>query len=157
MTDHMTIVRDITAEPAAVWAALADLERMREWSPEHEGIRWLGGSTRLAVGARFTGTNRHGRRSWSTTSTVTELVPGRELAFEVRVGPFKIARWHYLVEALDGRARVSESWQDRRNAATRYFSRFITGVGDRTEANRASIAETLERLARSLESGAGPA
>ena len=64
--------------PAEVWAALADITRMGQWSPECIAGRWVGGATGPAVGAKFEGDNiakLAGRtvKKWTTTSEGTRL------------------------------------------------------------------------------------
>ena len=72
--------------PLEVWAAVADITRMGEFSPECIAGRWLDGATGPAVGARFEGDNVAkvaGRtvKSWTTTSEVTRCEPGEVFAF----------------------------------------------------------------------------
>jgi uncharacterized protein YndB with AHSA1/START domain len=46
----------IDAAPQTVWALLADLEQMGQWSPECDRVRWLEGARSPATpGARFQG------------------------------------------------------------------------------------------------------
>jgi carbon monoxide dehydrogenase subunit G len=52
----------VNAPPETVWAILANLDRMGEWSPECDRVEWLDGAESPArVGARFKGWNRYGR------------------------------------------------------------------------------------------------
>ena len=71
----------INRPPAEVWAAIADITRMGQWSPECISGRWVGGATGPAVGAKFEGDNEAkvaGRtiKKWTTTSAVTACEPG---------------------------------------------------------------------------------
>ena len=115
----VTVSRDMAASPDAVWALVADLSRMPEWSPENERLEWLGGATGAVVGARFRGTNRNGSRSWKGVGEITALEPGRMLGFTVSAGPFKISDWSYSIESTDGGCRVTETWTDRRGGVMR--------------------------------------
>ena len=62
MTTNVSVTRDIAASPAKVWEMLSDLPRMGEWSPENTGGKWVRGATGPAVGARFVGSNRNGKK-----------------------------------------------------------------------------------------------
>src|SRR3954447_4143399 len=104
----------IKAPAAAVYALVADLPRMGEWSPENTGGKWLGGATGPAVGARFRGTNRAGWRFWTTTVTVRAADVGRSFAFDVDVAGLAVSTWAYTFAEAEGGCVVTESWTERR-------------------------------------------
>jgi hypothetical protein len=79
--------------------------------------------------------------------TVTDAEPGRRFAFEVAAGPLAVARWEYRFEPAGSATRVVEVWTDRRGRVVSVLGRLISGVDDRAEHNRATMAATLERLA----------
>lgn len=85
MSDKPTVEVDLFIEgsPQQIWALLADLELMGQWSPEYQGGEWLDATAGPAVGARFKGRNKRGDREWESTSTITEAEPGRTLAWAV--------------------------------------------------------------------------
>jgi len=141
------VTRTIAASPEHVYSLVSDLPRMGEWSPENQGGAWVKGATGPAVGARFKGRNRHGKKSWSTMATVKVAEPGREFAFDVVVGPFKVARWGFRLQAVDGGTEVTQFWTDQRSPIMARITSGALGIADRAEHNRASMAETLERLA----------
>jgi uncharacterized protein YndB with AHSA1/START domain len=147
----VVVERHIAAEPEQLWAMVADVTRMGEWSPETVGGRWVGGATGPAVGARFRGKNQIGVRRWSTTCTVTEAEPGRSFVFRVHSGPLEVAEWGYRFEPADGGCRARETFTDRRGGIIRALGRLVTGVGDRPGHNRAGMEETLSRLAGAAE------
>ena len=125
----------------------SDLPRMGEWSTENTGGTWQKGATGAAVGARFKGTNQNGKKTWSTTATVTTCQPGRGLAFDVSVGPIAVSQWQYVIEPLGPNpSRVTESTNDRRARWLLRLTAKASGVADRPAANRASMEHTLERL-----------
>ena len=107
-----SVSREIDADPDTLWSLVADVTRMRDWSPENRGAEWLDGATGASVGARFRGRNRRGRARWSTTCEVVASDPGRELAFTARVWRMPRTLWRYRFEpAGAGRTRVTESFE----------------------------------------------
>ena len=151
MGDHVSVSREIAASPETLYAMVADLPRMGEWSPENQGGRWLDGAAEASPGARFRGRNRHGWHSWSTLVTVVDAEPGRRFAFRVDLGPVPISQWTYELEAVPAGCRVTESWADRRPRWFVPIAALATGVGDRTPYTRDGMAQTLERLAAAAE------
>ena len=152
----LTVHRDVAAPAETVWSLVSDVTRMGEWSPEATGATWKTASG-PSVGARFTGKNRIGRRSWSTSCKVVECDPGRRFAFEVTSGPLGVATWRYRIEPTDGGCRVEESWTDDRGTIVRALGRLVTGVADRADHNRAGMEQTLAALARAAEASGASA
>ena len=152
MAEKLEITRDIAASPDEVYAAIADVTRMGEWSPECTGGTWLKGATGPAVGARFKGTNEAGGKKWATTCEVTQCVPGERFAFAVKGGPFKVATWSYEFEPTAAGTRVTESWTDQRHPVMAAIFGKVTGVTDRASHNRENMARTLESLERAATS-----
>lgn len=146
---------DIDAPAERVYALVADLPRMGEWSPETTQVRWRDGVTVPVVGARFRGYQRRGALRWWTDGLVTAADPGRELSWDVSALGLPVARWTYRFEPLGpGRCRVVESTEDRRGGLLHRFAG-VTGMGDRAGINRANMALTLERLKAAAERHAG--
>ena len=81
----------VEAPPEVLYALVADVTRMGEWSPETVRAEWVEGATAPVVGARFRGHNKR-RAGWKTTCTVTVAEPGRQFAFEVGKGE---TAWRY--------------------------------------------------------------
>ena len=150
--DDVSVSREMKAPAEAIYAMVADLPRMGEWSPECERVEWTRGSTGPGVGATFTGHNRNGRRSWSTHGEIVVADPGREFAFEVRsVLNLPVSRWSYRFETGDAGTTVTEAWIDRRGWLIRNLGRLATGVADRPARNRETMQRTLEQLATAAE------
>jgi hypothetical protein len=149
MTYDVFAVRDIAAPGAKVWAMVADLPRMGEWSPENRGGAWLNGASGAAPGAVFRGTNRRGFLRWSTRVTIDECIPDRVFEFSVMFGLAKVARWRYEFEDMDAGCRVTESWLDLRNPVVRVAGQAM-GSHDAAHTRRA-MAATLASLARAAE------
>lgn len=151
MTRHLEVTRDIAASPAKVYAAISDIARMGEWSPECYSCEWLEAATEAAVGARFAGHNRNNGKEWTTEALITAAEPGVRFAFDCLFGDFHFASWAYEFEAIDDGCRVTEIWDDHRPDEMRNKKSAISGVEDRVESNRQSMAATLEQIATAVE------
>jgi hypothetical protein len=154
-TDQVSVARDVAASPDALWAMVADVTRMGEFSPENAACEWIGDTREPVVGARFRGTNRNGKRTWKTVGEVVTAEPGRAFAFEVTSGPLKVARWEYRFEPADGGCRVTETWIDQRGRLVTFLGKPVSGVADRASHNRAGMETTLDRLAAVAEGARG--
>jgi hypothetical protein len=149
----------IEAEPAVVYAAVADLRRMGEWSPEVLAV-WVRGRA-IGEGTRFVGFNRLGWRLWFTTCEVSAAVPGEVFAFRVSSFGIPAALWGYRVEDIgEGTTRLTEYWHDLRRdhrgaAFVSLLGKVFTGVPAerRAEVNRRSMRRTLERIKAAVEAG----
>jgi hypothetical protein len=156
VSESSSVSRDILAPADIVYAMVADITRMGEWSPENQGGVWIGGATAAAPGARFKSKNRAGKKSWSTIAKVVDADPGSRFSFCVSAGPVKVSEWTYSFEPTEAGCRVTESWQDLRPGWFMPIARLATGVRDRDTHNRAGMEQTLERLAAAAESEARP-
>jgi uncharacterized protein YndB with AHSA1/START domain len=154
MGEQVAVSKDVAAPAELVWAMVTDVRRMGEWSPETTAGQWLKGATGPVPGAKFKGTNKNGEKSWSTDATVVDAEPGTRFAFNVDVGPVKVASWSYDFEPTADGCRVTETWTDRRNALIKALGKPLSGVADRAAHNRQGMVETLERLAAAAESQA---
>lgn len=152
MTPTVSRSLDVDAPAEQVWALVSDLPRMGELSPENTGGRWVGGATGPALGARFRGTNRAGRRRWSTTCEVVRCEPGSAFAFDVVAGPLTVASWSYEVTPTGPTScTVTEGWVDRRGRLLKALGGPLTGVDDREAFTAASIEQTLAALKAAVE------
>lgn len=149
---QVTVEQEIAAPAERVWALVSDVTRMGEWSPEAVGATWLGGATGPTVGARFKGKNQRGWHRWSTKAEVVEAEPGRAFAFDVTLGPLKVARWGYRLEPTADGCRVEERWEDHRGSIVKAVGGPATGVADRAAHNREGMTTTLANLAVAAES-----
>ena len=154
MTPDLTVSRTIAAPPAAVFAAISDITRMGEWSNETFNAEWNEGSSGPAIGARFTGHNRHGEKEWSTIAEIVDLVENERFFFDCESRNFVFAKWGYSIEESDGGSIVTEYWQDLRPESAKAISLSISGVEDRVEHNRRGMEETLARIAAAVEATA---
>lgn len=149
----VSVTKDIPAPADDVWALVADLPRMGEWSPENEGGEWLGGADGPAPGAKFRGSNRNGSKTWKTVATIVDADPGRRLSFRVTAMGLKISEWAYDIEPTDTGCRVTESWTDMRPGFFKPIARLATGVDDRISHTREGMAVTLDALAAAATAG----
>jgi uncharacterized protein YndB with AHSA1/START domain len=152
---HLRISRHVAAPAEVVYDLVADLPRMGEWSPETERVLWRGDATGPAVGARFIGWNRRGAVRWFTQGEVVEAERGHRFAFEITLGPVKVARWEYVLEPdADGQGcTVSEEWTERRPRFARLSD---AAMGPRQTTNVTGMERTLDALARAAESVFAP-
>jgi hypothetical protein len=153
MAHHSESVQ-VAAEPEAVYALVRDLPRMGSWSPECTGVTWRGQVRAPVQGARFVGHNRCGRVRWSTFGEVVAAEPPRRFAFEVTLGPVRVARWEYTVQRTDSGCTVTEQWTDRRPTAVRLL--LDAAMGSRERANVRGMRATLQALKAEAERVARP-
>ncbi len=142
----------VAAPADAVYALIADLPRMGEWSPECEQVTWRGGATAATKGARFLGLNRVGAVRWMTQGVVVTAEQGRHLAFEIHFGPLKVARWEYFIvpdDADPSTCIVVEEWTDRRPGW--YAALADRAFGPRATINLRGIEKTLANLKAAAE------
>lgn len=151
MADQICVERTIRAGADELYDLVSDLPRMGEWSPENTGGRWVDDAQGPGVGARFRGSNRSGLLRWNTDVVVTAARPGEQFAFDVTLGPFKIANWAYRFEKDGNMTRVTETWTDHRLPVLGTIGNFLVGVRDRPGLNRKNMEVTLAKLAAAVE------
>jgi len=143
----VSVSRDVASTPEAMWRLVTDLPRMGEWSPENRGGEWINAKG-PAVGVRFKGRNKNGKRSWSTTVEVIRCDEPRVFAFSLLVGKSKWCDWVYEIEPIPTGVRVTHSWIDHRSAFTSWLGGVVSGVKDRASHNAANMEKTLDALVR---------
>jgi len=154
MGEQVEVSKDVAAPAEVAYAMVSDVTRMGEWSPECKAVEWLKESTGPIVGARFRGTNENGKKTWSTDAVIIDADPGKRFAFDVHVGPVKVARWSYDFVSTDAGCTVTETWTDRRNVLIRSLGKPLGGVSDRASHNREGMIQTLDRLAAAAKAEA---
>lgn len=151
---HDELSTDIAATPEQVYALVADISRMGEWSPECIRCSWTKGATGPVVGARFKARNRGGRGpAWFNTPRVTVAEPGREFAFN-RSGPgIGSYTWRYRMEPTDGGTRLTESFDAERPLGSwmTWITEKWTGSSDRDADLRRGMTVTLARIKAAAE------
>jgi hypothetical protein len=149
----------IGVAPEVLYDLVSDVRRMGEWSPECQRCEWIDGATGPAVGARFKGSNAHGRARWSTKPKVVTADPGREFAFVTAHLGRDMTKWSYQFEPASDGSVVTESFE-MLTAMPWYFSvvdRYLMGVKDRHADLEKNMTETLQRLKSVAESSDSPA
>lgn len=149
--DQVRLVMATT--PEKLYELLADVTRMREFSPEVVECRWLDGATGPSVGARFAAKNKFSRGpTLGNKATLTVLEPGRKVTWS-RTEPFGgTVEWTYEFLPHPDGTEVVESY-----FFTKPVSRFgwiIIGAftsGDRRGQMHAGMEATLQRLRAYVE------
>lgn len=139
----------VQAPPEKVWALVADVTRMGQWSPETRSAEWIDGAAGPDVGARFKGHNQRGPIArWTTTCTVVESRPGRVFAFAVGDPQSPDTVWRYsFVPAPDDATLVTETCEMQKPIALKYkIGHLFYGVRDREADLKRGIEQTLAKL-----------
>lgn len=142
----------IDTPPAKVWAALTDLDRMPERSPELVKMLPLkrGG---LRVGQWYLGINKRKAVVWPTRSVVATLDEGRALAWDTKSSG---ARWIYELEQAGQSTRVihRRPVPERITVLSKVFAPlFLGGGASHADDLEADMAVTLARLKAEVERG----
>ncbi len=132
-----------------VFAAVTDITRMGEWSPECVAGRWVDADG-PAAGARFEGHNvaKAGPvtlKRWSTTSEVTAYEPHRVFEFLTEGH----TTWRYELDQRDGGTVLTESFSYPPYAG---WQRVVYGIlAQREKGMVRGIEKTLARIKDSVE------
>ncbi len=140
----------IDAPPDRVWALLADVGRMPDWSPELLKMLPLkrGG---LRLGQWYLGINRRKAAIWPTRSVVAVLEPGRSLGWDTRSSG---ARWIWEISPAGASTHVVH----RRPVPSSltlmskaFAGAFLGGNGGHADELEAGMATTVARLKAAAE------
>ena len=135
---------------AEVFAAVSDIARMGEWSPECVACRWADGVDGPGVGAAFSGDNvaKAGPvtlKRWTTSSEITAHDP--DAVFEFVAEGY--TTWRYEFEARDGATVVTESYSFAPPTGVKKF--LFETVMRRSTGMVKGMDATLGRLKAALE------
>lgn len=136
--------------PNDVFHAVADISRMGEWSPECVAGRWVPPATGPDVGAEFEGDNvaKLGPltlKKWTTTSKVTECVPGE--VFEFVSESYSVWRYEFA-EHPEG-TRLTESFSYTQYTGVQKF--LYETIFRRSSGMVTAVEATLVRIKASVE------
>jgi uncharacterized protein YndB with AHSA1/START domain len=140
----------IAAPINEVYAAVTDVTRMGEWSPECTACRWSGDATGLAVGAEFEGDNVAALgpitlKRWTTTSKVLDAQPN--VSFEFIAEGY--STWRYDFVEQNGATVVTESFSYPPYTG---WQKLVYGhLINRQKAMTKGMQATLDRMKQSLE------
>jgi uncharacterized protein YndB with AHSA1/START domain len=140
----------IAAPISEVYAAVTDVTRMGEWSPECVACRWAGDATGPAVGSKFEGDNVAAMgpitlKRWTTTSEIVDAEPNASFEFISEA----YSTWRYEFAERDGATIVTESFSYPPYVG---WQKFVYGrLLNRSKAMTKGMQETLDRIKQSLE------
>ena len=145
----------IAAPPREVYAAVADVTRTGERSPECRAAEWLSGSAPGQVGSRFRGRNRAGLVRWSRVCEVTANDPGSRFVFRTVPERLDLSRrdsttWSYTFVPEGDGTRVTHSYEITM-WPTQPFRALYGWILPHHRDMRPQMAETLAALKASLE------
>jgi len=146
---HDAVSIEIAAPPEQVYALVADITRMGEWSPECFHCEWTKGATGPAVGARFKAKNKGGRGpGWFNTPAVTAADAGHLFAFN-RSGPgVGSYTWSYAMEPTATGTKLTESFDAEKplGPIMTWITQKWTGSSDRDADLHEGMTTTLARI-----------
>jgi hypothetical protein len=138
------------APAGAVWAVLADVTRVGEWSHECHSATWTDGSTRAAVGARFLGSNRSGLSRWSRSCTISACEAPAELGYCTEGRLLGDAtEWLFTLQPDEGGTRIVQRYRVRRLPV--WADRLLWRVTPAHHDRHPALFRDLERLAALAE------
>jgi uncharacterized protein YndB with AHSA1/START domain len=148
---NMEAVIDIAAPPELVWAVVADLKRMSEFSPALVRMQPIGTPK---PGTWTININRDGKKYYPTTARIVRYEPNRAFAFRVNENR---AVWSYTLEPTEAGTRLIER-RDCPNGTT-WFSRkaidaAMGGEQPFEEKLERGMQETLDRIKTAVEASA---
>src|SRR5262245_51407150 len=150
----------VSLAPAAAYAALTDLPRMGQWSPENRGGEWFEG-TPGEIGALYRGRNQNGPDEWETICHVVEADPPNRFEFRVAMPGEEGTTWRYAFEPDGTGTAVTESfdWRWTREPDEGFRGRVgrmpltqaAQVVAGREQQLRAALRTTLDAFKRSVD------
>ena len=145
----------VEAPPEAVWAVIADVTRVGEWSGECRGCAWVDDTGGLKPGARFKGRNRRGGIRWTRLNEVVLADGPRTLIWRTvaRAPYFDSSEWRLHLTADDAGTHVSESFQVLRIPRLMEWTLWLAMPAHRDRTD--DLADDLKRLKILVESGGG--
>ena len=149
-TETATASVVIAAPIAEVFAAITDVTRMGDWSPENTACRWVPPATGPAVGAAFEGDNEVKAgpvtlKKWTTTSEITEYVENESFEF-VSAG---YTTWRFEFSEVSGETHVTETVTYPPYTGVRKITYGLLGA--RISSIAKGMQETLDAVKAHLE------
>ncbi|WP_454196249.1 SRPBCC family protein [Nocardia sp. Marseille-Q1738] len=148
MPNNLEAAIDISAPPEQVWAVIADLKRMPEFSPQCVRMVVLGPPK---AGTWTVNLNRDGKKYWPTTARIVRYEPNRAFAFRVNENR---TVWSYTLEPTETGTRLIER-RDVPNGTTwlsrRAINAALGGEAPFEEALVRGMNETLGKIKTAVE------
>jgi hypothetical protein len=136
----------MAADPMTIWGLVSDVTRIGEFSPETFEAEWRDGASGPAVGATFRGhvkRNGIGPIYW-TNCKVVACEPGRSFGFAVVQNDKPINTWTYRIEAREGGADVTESFELAPALPLKVY--WAIAGWRRSKRNEHGMRQTLQRI-----------
>ncbi|WAC93058.1 SRPBCC family protein [Mycobacterium sp. Aquia_213] len=141
---------ELRASAEEVYALIANVTRIPEWSPETRRAQWLGPDSFRAWNHR-----RLGR--WRTDANVVDAVVGQRFSFVVQVLGGDWTQWTYLIEpgSAAGTTRLTEMFEMcvELPFSVLLFERLALLVWDRRTDLQRNLEISLDRIRTILEAG----
>ncbi len=149
--ETLTASTEVRASPERVYAVVADVTRIPEWSPETTRAEWLGPD-------RFRAWNRRRLGRWKTVANVVEAAPGRRFSFVVQAMGGDWTQWTYLVEpgSTAATTRLTETFRMcvPLPLVVVVFEHLFLFVRDRRADLQRNIDASVDRIRAIVEAGA---
>ena len=143
---------EIAAPPAAVYALVADVTRMGEFSPVCTSAQWLDDDH-----TTFTGDNVLPEMQWTTTCRVDVAEAGEEFTFTNlgMDGSRELVRWSYTFAPAGEGTAVTERWEVLPGygdfwasvAPNSSVEDYLDSVVDRTHSGMAETLANIKKVA----------
>ncbi|HUS60799.1 MAG TPA: SRPBCC family protein [Acidimicrobiales bacterium] len=146
----------IGAPPEAVWAVIANVTRIGEWSGECRRCAWVGAPGAAVVGARFRGSNRRGGMRWSRLSEIDVADPPRELAWHTIFGGISrdSTEWRLRLRPTADGTEVTLSFRIVR--LSRPMALLLSLLQPAHRDRTGDLTDDLGRLKKVVEAGGAP-
>jgi uncharacterized protein YndB with AHSA1/START domain len=145
---------DIDAPPSRVWELVSDINLPSRFSTEFQGAEWQNEASGPAVGARFTGRNKHrAAGEWETTSIIVTCEPEGALEWAVTDPDNPSASWRFELEPsgvsgtrLKQWVRLGPGWSGLTPAIEAMPDKEERIIERRLEEHRANMTACLEGI-----------
>ena len=142
---------EIAAAPAQVWAAVHDVRRMSEWSPQVQSTELLDGAQDVALGTEFVNVNHQAELTWKTHGTVVRLDAEREIAFRIKEN---WSVWSFCLQPIALGTKLiqrRETPEGLSELSTQTVDKYLGGQVAFSAATREGMRQTLAAIKAAVE------